>query len=906
MIPLQLQIKNFLSYGPSIQTIDFSPHHLICLSGKNGHGKSALLDAITWALWGQARKISNTAKADQGLLHLGQTQMMVIFDFLCNNQRYRIKREYAHTYGKPYAALEFGLINDEQSGFIPLTEKTIRTTQEKIEQTIHINFDTFINSAFLKQGSSNEFSKKSPKDRKEILAAILGLNHYEALRKRALEKAREYTFEKNNLLALNQKIESQLQEEPALVTELETIHAKLTHTTAQEQLLKEQVAALNARKKDIATQRNEHKITALKLEQLHTAFHQQVQALQETRAAWRAVAQKQRTTASKPLLEKQKQELLAQIDLHQKTVHQKLTLKDQYLQLQEQAYARKQAVHAAYVQQEQEKKLQWESCKHAQALLHEQLKQCTIAQEQLQGASHTVSKTIEELTTSTKSAVENGAHEQMLSAQFEKRKEHYHRFISQGKWHQAELEALLKKQELVQNEQDPACPLCEQNLSASRKRFLKHKFIEQERFLAHRIARLAQITKKLKELLLHQHTQLETIKKDTHAQQLLQITLAQHRTNHTQYQQELQVLEQKKKELETQYRACQNAALAAHQEWLSVQQEGSKSVEQDAPLAALAQQMQSIQKEIATLVCTQEEQEAVRAQLEQVEQQLSFFATLAQEEALQPKRFEVILRLCAELKRIKQEKARLQTALSADALLGQQEQELLHTEKQTLQALEQILKEKEALIHTKGSLEQRKKHLETVRAEHAQAIQKITKLEQTSAEFLAIAHATSKDGIQALLIEDAIPEIEQEANLLLSKLTDNQAHIMIESLRDLKKGGTKETLDIKISDSVGVRPYELFSGGEAFRIDFALRIAISKLLARRAGTSLQTIIIDEGFGSQDEEGLAHIMDAIYAIQEDFAKVIIVSHLPLMKEQFPVHFMVEKKAHGSCITVLEQG
>ena len=57
--------------------------------------------------------------------------------------------------------------------------------------------------------------------------------------------------------------------------------------------------------------------------------------------------------------------------------------------------------------------------------------------------------------------------------------------------------------------------------------------------------------------------------------------------------------------------------------------------------------------------------------------------------------------------------------------------------------------------------------------------------------------------------------------------------------------------------------HELFSGGEAFRIDFALRIAISKLLARRAGTALQTLIIDEGFGSQDEEGLAHIMEALY-------------------------------------------
>jgi exonuclease SbcC len=179
-------------------------------------------------------------------------------------------------------------------------------------------------------------------------------------------------------------------------------------------------------------------------------------------------------------------------------------------------------------------------------------------------------------------------------------------------------------------------------------------------------------------------------------------------------------------------------------------------------------------------------------------------------------------------------------------------------------------------------------------------------LDAVIADYFAIATATGKDGIQALLIEDAIPEIEQEANHLLAKLTDNQTHIFIESLRDLKKGGTKETLDIKISDTMGIRPYELFSGGEAFRIDFALRIAISKLLARRSGTALQTLIIDEGFGSQDEEGLAHIMDAIYKIQEDFAKIIIVSHLATMKEQFPTHFVIEKGPQGSIITVLENG
>jgi len=66
MIPLRLHLKNFLSYGANVQPLNLEPYTLICLSGKNGHGKSALLDALTW-LFGTARKGSGVAKADEVL-----------------------------------------------------------------------------------------------------------------------------------------------------------------------------------------------------------------------------------------------------------------------------------------------------------------------------------------------------------------------------------------------------------------------------------------------------------------------------------------------------------------------------------------------------------------------------------------------------------------------------------------------------------------------------------------------------------------------------------------------------------------------------------------------------------------------------------------------------------------------
>ena len=55
MIPLKLSVRNFLCYRDDVPPLDLRGIHVACLCGANGHGKSALLDAMTWCLWGQAR-----------------------------------------------------------------------------------------------------------------------------------------------------------------------------------------------------------------------------------------------------------------------------------------------------------------------------------------------------------------------------------------------------------------------------------------------------------------------------------------------------------------------------------------------------------------------------------------------------------------------------------------------------------------------------------------------------------------------------------------------------------------------------------------------------------------------------------------------------------------------------------
>jgi exonuclease SbcC len=174
------------------------------------------------------------------------------------------------------------------------------------------------------------------------------------------------------------------------------------------------------------------------------------------------------------------------------------------------------------------------------------------------------------------------------------------------------------------------------------------------------------------------------------------------------------------------------------------------------------------------------------------------------------------------------------------------------------------------------------------------------------ARLKTLERAFSKDGVPSLLIEQALPEIEAQANDILDRLSAGGMSVRFNTLKDYKdknRSDQKETLDIYISDANGEREYELFSGGEAFRINFAIRLALSRVLAQRAGARLQTLVIDEGFGSQDADGRQRLLEAINLVRPDFAKVLVITHLEELKDQFPARIEVEKTPHGSRLSVV---
>ncbi|UCH42613.1 MAG: SMC family ATPase, partial [Dehalococcoidales bacterium] len=238
MIPLKLAIRNFMPYRDNVPPLHFDGIHTASICGDNGNGKSALIDAMTWALWGEAR-----GKSDDDLIHLGQTEMEVELEFAAGQQVYRVIRKHSkpkRQRSSGQTILEFQISSGD--GFRSISDSSIRKTQQAINKVLHIDYPTFINSALLLQGRDNEFTVANPAKRKQVLADILALSLYDELEEQAKELAKEQEGEKSLLENTLADIGQELAMKQDYEEELRQAQKELSHI---EERITEQESALN-------------------------------------------------------------------------------------------------------------------------------------------------------------------------------------------------------------------------------------------------------------------------------------------------------------------------------------------------------------------------------------------------------------------------------------------------------------------------------------------------------------------------------------------------------------------------------------------------------------------------------------------------------------------------------------
>jgi DNA repair protein SbcC/Rad50 len=193
VIPQRIQLGGFLSYKEG-QEVRFDGASLWMLSGLNGSGKSAVFDAMTYALFGHHRGGSQQSVE---LINKDAKGLSVEFDFRIDKQLYRLKRTLKRTprgaatgTQQVYAWVSdpFGDGGDWQP--VPDTNRKAEF-DDWVRQKIGLNYDTFTSSVLLLQGKAEKLLDSKPSGRAEVLAGIVDLERYQRLHARADDRRRD-------------------------------------------------------------------------------------------------------------------------------------------------------------------------------------------------------------------------------------------------------------------------------------------------------------------------------------------------------------------------------------------------------------------------------------------------------------------------------------------------------------------------------------------------------------------------------------------------------------------------------------------------------------------------------------------------------------------------------------------
>ena len=854
MIPISLTLQGFLSYH-ELTNVDFSGLEVACISGPNGAGKSSLLDAITWTLFGRARR-----NDDEALINDTSDSCLVALDFEYEGSRYRVERTKEKGKG---AQLEFQIQNPDGDWTV-LTEAGLRATEERIRNVLHLDYETFINSSFFLQGKADMFAQQTSAKRKEILSSILGLEIWESYRDESARRRRSSEEDLKVQRQLLEEILAELDQEDERMDRLDLLNQNLEKTTA---LLNEKEKARNLAQADyqkVKAENGKLEIVAAQLD----ANRKRLESIEKQITAREAELKEQET-------------LLQKTDEIQKAYQtwQELRLKLEEWNKLAETYHQMQSTRAEYDAQ----------VKAEEARLQQEEKNLLDIQREinpLQSSLPALQIELEE-----EKARLDGLEKQINQSSILEEK------ISRLQAGSSELKAenlRLKDRMLeIKNDMDTLsqtkgsqCPLCGQQLTDDHRQSILDQLKSQGKLLGDQYRENSSLVKENQESQEKLKGEIDALRKSQSELTALQRVVGQKDQRASDAQARLDKWQKEQEPRLKEVRA---------------------SLKEKSFSKSVRVQLQAVESSISKLGYQVEQHERCR--------QEEHSARAVEEAYLSLEKAQTVVKaLRREINTLQESHHELQNEVDRQTSLEDDLQVQVEAQQEKLpdmQAIEDELDtlrdEANNLRKLVGAAQQMVDVLKKQRERQKEINVQIKETQQQIANLKMLETAFGKDGIPALLIEQSLPEIETQANEILDRLTSGRMSITFETEReykDKKRADKKQTLDILIRDASGHRrEYELFSGGEAFRINFSIRLALSRVLAQRAGARLQTLVIDEGFGSQDAEGRQRLIEAINQISQDFAKILVITHLDELKDAFPSRIEVQKTQHGSKVEVI---
>lgn len=995
MIPKQISLKNFLSYREA--SLDFSGLHVACIAGPNGAGKSSLLEAMAWAIWGQSR-----VAADDDVIHQGEMEAQVIFQFALGERVYRIIRSRHRLQG---SALEFQV--QAETGYRVLTQRGVRATQQLISHHLKLDYDTFINSAYLRQGRADDFMLKRPSERKEILADLLKLDQYDQLAERAKEQLRQAKAEATLRQSQIDEIANTIDQHQGALHHQGDLQSKLQGLDHHQANLHQELLQLRRQQEDFQ-QQHQHQ----QLKQQH--YHHLTQLLQHTDEAitrlkgqiegmvqvMNQAAEIEQGAAALKSLELEAADLAQRFQQYQNLQAQRQRLTEamegqtQPLQAQRQqlrvrhdtladqlqeltpilqkidevkaargelSAAKSRLKHLDSLQLQAEPLLQRRrqlqgELQQEQTRLQTRLEELGMSLEQLQHQAQgtQLAATAQNLSQTLDYLERRRIYQEQVREKGQERRRFMDSLQATLRTCEVQLAQVDQKLQLLHHP-EAICPLCDRTLDHPHHTLVLERHRQERQDLRDQIVVIHEqlaVSEREIQVLRQEYRAIEAdlelyapvlqkqgqLEAQISSQEDLQGRICyleserqqlrddlETRSYRVDLQSELQGLEHTLQHLAYDDR---DHALARGQvdrlRWADIKHHEIQQAERRQhrlraqqqqviqTIAEVEQQLQAIdhsppQQQLQQTLGAIEQLNYDSAHHQQVHQALHQAQTwqlrqLDLERARQeyPPCQDQLVELLTQRQHQQQELDQLTEEI--DQLAHHLECTVFHPGalEQREAALQDLQQQRETLLAQLGALQQQQQHLDALQTQLQQKRQDLAGVRQQQRVYQELAQAFGRNGIQAMMIENLLPQLEAETNQLLGRLSGHQLHVQFVTQRASKRRQAKliDTLDILIADANGTRPYETYSGGEAFRVNFAMRLALARMLAQRSGVALKLLIIDEGFGTQDQEGCERLIGAINAIADDFACILAVTHIPHFREAFQTRIDVAKNERGS--------
>lgn len=833
MKPLRISVKN-LGAIPSAD-VDLTGINLAAICGANGLGKSTMFTvAPRFALFGNLKPGTRV----DDMVRTGASEMAVLFDFEHQSDVWRVIRTRS-TKGKGKSTLEL----QRQSGELWASESgaSIDETQKKIINLLNLTDETFVASSMILQGDAANFTARPAGQRKAILAQVLQLEQYEELQDKARARA----------TALNLSIEK----DKAMLASLEAKLADRADLESQLRTEEDRLAMLNVQadvKNDEIADRREKLAKMERSQQSALQYKKQFDDLQIS-------------------LEQKKKDILVQ---YMRQEQAKTYLMDEQIII----------ANAERYEQFRDEAAILRPLEHQRNSIYKSAEQIKLELDRMDPVLEKICREVSttELLLSTRPALERSAAEQdqagsTLTA-FDVAKQSHDNHTQRlneveseirAKTHQKDIESVAKVKE-IRIYEDRAAMLkdagCVDIESANCKFLIDAK----------------QANAKAKELqaaydawhdeqLLELHTLTGQRDGIIMSRDVIGYDAEAHAKAKSRYEEIMaKVLQLKSLEgaarlldnLKNQQTELESRKISLSEQLQALRDEYKKISRQLAELPGLNQQMTELEPYLKKRDLLPAVRERLAAAMEQIAQMNA--------------EIDVLDAKCQETH-----------ALYVDHVQNDNE---IRAVRSAISMAEMILTEIQESIRQAtlkiGALKAKLEGLDKDAIEHTAILERMDPLAKEVSRWWTLVKAFGRDGIPALIIENAVPELERIANDILGQMSGGKHSLRFETQRELKsRSGMAETLDIIVGDWSGERIYETFSGGEQLRIDFAIRFALAELLARRAGARVDWLTIDEGFGSQSDEYLPLVIEAVKSVANRFGMVLVISHVKQVQEAF---------------------